>query len=380
MSADTTQSEKQTASTTILYVDDEELAQKYFQRTLGKDYEIHTASDVETAIEILRDATIRIDIVVTDYRMPVRDGGDLLRHIELEFPHIIRIVVTAYANREVLLGTLNSGRVFRILEKPLNINEVSGALRMACELLHDRRMKRQRLQVIEGSLDFILHELNTPLAAISNFSHAIQHRVDEWSLSPQQHTELVKAAQAIDGHARFSHALLSSFVESVKGIGGFLKYGDSKSAHQMVLYTLDTYPLTPAQRAIIRIEIREDFQITAILSCIELVLSSLLANALRALRNQADPAISITVLVEDFPQICITDNGHGIPDETMARLLVEPTTTHADSGGHGLGLIFCERVMQSFGGSIQIHSLPDAQTTITLNFPAIKDKHKRSNQ
>lgn len=253
------------------------------------------------------------------------------------------------------------------------------ALRLACERLHDRRVRQQRLQVVEGSLDFILHELNTPLAAISNFSHAIQRRVAEWRLSSQQHTELVKAAQAIDGHARFSHALLTSFVDSVKGIGGFLKYGDSKSAHQMVLYMLDTYPLTPAQRAIIQIDVQEDFQITAVLSCIELVLSSLLANALRALRNQANPEIIVTVLVEGYPQIRITDNGHGIPEETMAQLLVEPTTTHADSGGHGLGLIFCERVMQSFGGFLQVYSIPHDHTTVTLNFPASNNKLKRNN-
>lgn len=120
MSADTTQSGKQAASATVLYVDDEELAQKYFLRTFGTDYGIYTAANVDTAIELLRDTTKQIDIVVTDYRMPVRDGGELLRHIELEFPHIIRIVVTAYANREVLLGTLNSGKIFRILEKPLD--------------------------------------------------------------------------------------------------------------------------------------------------------------------------------------------------------------------------------------------------------------------
>lgn len=374
--------EQQTASATILYVDDEEFAQKYFRRAFGANYEVLTASDVDTALEILRDATKKIDIVVTDYRMPVRDGGDLLRHIELDLPHIIRIVVTAYANKDVLLNTLNSGKVFRVLEKPLNIGDIHHVLRQAHELLQDRRVKQQRLKVVEGSLDFLLHELNTPLAAISNFSHAIQQRVTEWGLSPQQHTELVKAAQAIDGHARFSHTLLASFFESVKSVGGFIKYGDSKSAYQMVSYMLDTYPITPAQRAIIRIETREDFQITAILSCMELVLSSLLANALRALRNQPDPMICFTLLVEGNPQIRITDNGHGIPHETMARLLVEPTTTYSDTGGNGFGLIFCERVMQSFGGSIQIHSVPNDHTTVTLNFPAIaiNDKFKRNNQ
>ena len=67
--------------------------------------------------------------LVTDYRMPGRDGGDLLRQIEREYPHIVRILVTAYVDKSVLLETINSGEIFQILEKPLGLMEIRRVLR-----------------------------------------------------------------------------------------------------------------------------------------------------------------------------------------------------------------------------------------------------------
>ena len=162
---------------TILYVDDEEMARKYFDRSFGADYEVLTAADADDAVRILLDKEKEVGIVVTDYRMPGLNGGDLLRQIESEFRHIVRILVTAYADREVLLDTVNSGEVFRILEKPLDLGEVGNALRLASGLLRERRARQQRLMAIDETLAFLAHELNTPLAAILNFAQRVQRRV-----------------------------------------------------------------------------------------------------------------------------------------------------------------------------------------------------------
>lgn len=61
----------------ILYVDDEVMAQKYFLRSVGSEFEVLTASSADEAIEMLRDESLHIGILVTDYRMPVRDGGGI---------------------------------------------------------------------------------------------------------------------------------------------------------------------------------------------------------------------------------------------------------------------------------------------------------------
>ena len=51
-----------------------------------------------------------------------------------------------------------------------------------------------------------------------------------------------------------------------------------------------------------------------------------------------------------------------------AAVITSPVHWRAQSGGNGMGLMFCQRVMQSIGGSIEIDSTPGAGTTISLYF------------
>ena len=368
------------AGATILYVDDEEMARKYFVRSFGVGFEVLTASDADSAIEILQDEDTQVGIVITDYRMPGRNGGDLLRQIEREFPYVVRILVTAYADREVLLDTVNSGEIFRIVEKPLDLEEVRKTLRLASELSRERSARQQSLMAIDETLAFLAHELNTPLATIINFAKGVHYRVTDRSMSPQQQTEIGKAARAMDDNARYCLSLLSTFVESVQGASALSTHHSGNTAQQMILSLLDTYPLTPVQRASIHLDIQEDFRIITLPNCVALVLSSILGNALRALHDHPAPMIRFTVLIEEHPQIRIVDNGPGIPPDILERLLVDPVTTHANSGGKGWGMIFCKRIMQSFRGDIVIHSSPDIHTNVTLSFPTINNQVKRSDQ
>jgi len=123
--------ETQQARPTVLYVDDEELARKYFARSAGRDYEVLLAGDADEAMSILCREGARVTILLTDFRMPGRHGDDLLRQVSQEYPHIVRILVTAYADNHALLGAVNSGEVFRILEKPLGVATVREVLASA---------------------------------------------------------------------------------------------------------------------------------------------------------------------------------------------------------------------------------------------------------
>ncbi|WP_408511409.1 response regulator [Paraburkholderia phytofirmans] len=123
--------ETQQARATVLYVDDEELARKYFARSAGREYEVLLAGDADEALSILRREGARVTILVTDFRMPGRHGDDLLRQVSEEYPHIVRILVTAYAENHALPGAVDSGEVFRILEKPLGVATVREVLASA---------------------------------------------------------------------------------------------------------------------------------------------------------------------------------------------------------------------------------------------------------
>jgi two-component system response regulator PhcR len=362
----------------ILYVDDEEMAQKYFLRSVESEFDVLTASGADEAEEMLRDKALRIGILVTDYRMPGRDGCDLLCQIEREFPHIIRIMVTAYADRDTLLHTVNSGEVFRILEKPLNITEVKNTLRQAYALYWERTTRQQRLIAMNETLNFLAHELNTPLASIANFSQGMQRRIGDENWPCQPMAEIAKAALAINDNAQYCLSLLLSFVNSIHSINPSINCHSEMTAHQMVLSLLDSYPLTPEQHAAIKVDIQKDFKVTALPNCVALVLSSILSNALRALKGHLLPQVTFSILVDDTPQICISNNGPCIPPDILSRLMETPFTTHADSGGKGWGMVFCRRVMHSFGGDIVISSTPESNTIVTLKFPPTKARLKSS--
>ncbi|WP_149137431.1 hybrid sensor histidine kinase/response regulator [Cupriavidus campinensis] len=368
---------------TVLYVDDEEMACKYFARAVGNEYEVLSATSADDAMAVLHAHHAQISILVTDFRMPGRDGGDLLRQVSQEYPHIVRLLVTAYADKDMLLKTVNSGEVFRILEKPLAVAEIRDVLRLAGERSRERAVRQQRLMAIDETLAFLAHELNTPLAAIANFARGIGSRV-AGEYSPQRNAEIGHAAGAMHDNAQYCLAVLSSFLQSVRSSAGTATpkpgVGQEVSAGALVASLLDTYPFADNQRDWVEVELHGDFPVPTLPNCVALVLSSVMSNALRALGDVPTPALRFVVVAGERPEIRIADNGPGIPPEVMDRLLVDPVTTHAAAGGSGMGMIFCNRVMQSFGGGIRIASATGAGTTVTLDFPNFKNRMHRSDR
>lgn len=356
---------------TVLYVDDESLARKYFTMTAGADYDVLTAHSVSAALDILADPRYSVDIIVTDYRMPGQNGAELLRQVDLDYPHVVRVLVTAYAEKNILLETINQGQIFRILEKPIDQAALRSVLRDAAERARERIARNHNMMAIEETLAFLAHELNTPLATIANFARGIRRRGDACPITAE---ELAESATAMHDNARYCLSVLSTFVDSVRraatqGPGRIA--GHSSTAAKLVGTLLDTYPLTPEQRANVTVDVRQDFEIGVLPNCVALVLSSVLNNAMRAVSGVAQPAVRFTVQAEPQLQIVVHDNGPGIQPHILEKLMVDPVTGHADNGGSGWGLIFCNRIMQSFGGSIEVCSEAGRSTTVALTFPAI---------
>jgi len=376
-------SEAKQARLAVLYVDDEEMARKYFARAAGSDYEVLVADSADEALAVLRADPARVAVLVTDFRMPGRDGGQLLRQVAQEYPQIVRILVTAYADKDVLLETVNSGEVFRILEKPLSVADLREVLAGAAERHRERTLRQHRLMAIDETLAFLAHELNTPLAAIANFAHGIRGRV-AGEYSAQRQAEIGQAASAMYDNAQYCLAVLSSFLQSVRNSAGSTPArpdaGAEVSAGSLVTSLLDSYPFAGDQRSWVQVEMHGDFPVQTLPNCVALVLSSVMSNALRALAGTPSPALRFVVVAQPHLEIHISDNGPGIPPEVMERLLVDPVTTHASAGGSGLGMIFCNRVMQSFGGGIRIASASGAGTTVTLDFPSFKNRMIRSDR
>ena len=125
----------------------------------------------------------------------------------------------------------------------------------------------------------------------------------------------------------------------------------------------------------IHVQEQGDFALPGARDLLFLVLSTVVQNALQALRRQVDPRLQLVVRAAGPEQpglvgvIDIVDNGPGVPEAIRDRLLRERVTGRAHEGGNGMGLLFCRRVMQSLQGSIELYSQPAQGTTVSLRFP-----------
>jgi two-component system response regulator PhcR len=143
----------------------------------------------------------------------------------------------------------------------------------------------------------------------------------------------------------------------------------------------DQYPHVGAEAGWVRLDVAHDFPLPGRRDLVFLVVSTLLKNALQALRETppahgAVPRIELRLRPIPGPDgglawhaLQVADNGPGIPADILPRLTLEPLTTRADRGGHGMGLLFCRRVMHSLGGAITVASTPGEGTVVTLCFP-----------
>lgn len=112
----------------VLIVDDEEL----FLRTVSDglsvysdDFNLLTANNGKKAIEILKHN--ELDLVVTDLKMPVMDGFQLLAYMSREHPEVSIIVMTAFGTPEIE-RKIKSMDILRYLEKPLDMYVLANAI------------------------------------------------------------------------------------------------------------------------------------------------------------------------------------------------------------------------------------------------------------
>lgn len=214
----------------ILYVDDEEMALKYFRRAVGNDFTVHTAGDVQEGLAILQEKGEEIGVLVTDQRMPGQSGVDLLKKVRERWPHIVRLLTTAYADLEDAIEAVNRGEIFRYITKPWDIKALRAEIGQAMEvfrlqyehaaLMREKLSVWQRLIQVSRIRDLIVMggsfaHLRHSDAAVAAFLHdhlqedgsdvADARHLDLWGLTEAEiqrtlaFVDTVLSRTAIDG-------------------------------------------------------------------------------------------------------------------------------------------------------------------------------------
>src|SRR5262245_22829875 len=100
----------------VLVVDDEQDNLDAFRFVFRKSFSLTYVKGGEQAIALLD--TLDPAVIVTDQRMPGMSGIEVLKHAMKQRPDAVGVLLTAYTDLPVLLEAINSGAVYRYVQKP----------------------------------------------------------------------------------------------------------------------------------------------------------------------------------------------------------------------------------------------------------------------
>lgn len=117
---------------TVLIVDDEPLVLSVIRDILAKGpYEIHTARSGSEALDLMTHQ--RIDVVISDERMPGMPGSEFLAIVKKRHPETVRMILTGHASVEAAIKAINEGEIYRFLTKPCNGEQLHNAVKEALD-------------------------------------------------------------------------------------------------------------------------------------------------------------------------------------------------------------------------------------------------------
>lgn len=362
------------AALAVLFVDDEPQACKWFARRYGDEFTVLVAGGAAEALALLAERGADVGVLLTDHRMPHRSGVDLLAAVAEAHPQVARVLMSAYADKDVAMQAINLGRVEHLLEKPLDEALTREVLRTAL-LAAGRRVAERVLAVRRAAmqretLGFLAHEVRTPLATVSGYLAALRDRHaggEGAQAAPGDTLRMIEAAQR---RADYAQSLVSSFVNTARD--AYRPDAEHRlSAASLVRAAQQEYPFEAGESERLHTDLEQDFALPGRhRDLLYLVLCTLIKNALQAQRGQTVPPPRVAVVLRRGAggTLAVIDNGPGLPAALKDRLTHQPVDSA--SGGSGMGLLFCRRVMTSIGGDIVVGDTEGGGATVSLHFPA----------
>jgi signal transduction histidine kinase/response regulator RpfG family c-di-GMP phosphodiesterase len=160
----------------LLVIDDEPDNLDLLYRTFYREYKVLRAESGPEAIDILEKEG-EVAVIISDQRMPLMSGTELLSQMVIKYPDTMRIILTGYTDVEDLVEAINSSKVFKYVTKPWDEDDLRTVVRQAVEthhLLKSRTAELRRTLRQESLLNAITQTINSAL----NYHQILETIVD----------------------------------------------------------------------------------------------------------------------------------------------------------------------------------------------------------
>ena len=314
-------------------------------------------------------------IILLDYKMPDCCGLDLLSKIKKNYPHLVTVMVTAYASLETAISATKLGS-FDFLPKPFLPDELRNVVQKAAThyLLgkHARDFAAEKRRIRYQFISILSHELKAPIAAVEGYLNLLKG--EEVELTPESSREMIERGLIrMEGMKKLIYDLLD------------LTRLETKPQQRGELVTLDLVKILRtsiekyqeiAQKREIKIVPRIVSPVTILGDETEFVIlfDNLISNAIKYNLNQGRVDIELFQDDQNISYV-VTDTGIGIAPRDQARLFSDfvriKNSATAHILGTGLGLSIAKKVAHLYGGEIRVESTQGLGTKFHVQLPSV---------
>ena len=371
---------------TLLLVDDEQDIREVLDIYLTElGYTVHTAENGEKALATFHRTAPAI--VLSDIKMPVMDGIELLRRIKQDAPDTEVIMITGHGDMELAIASLKL-EATDFITKPVNDEILEFALQRA----EERIEMRQRLRAYTENLEQLVEEKTQRLlesekmAAVGRVAAELSHTIKNIAGALKGGIYVLGRGIEDDNREYLERGwkMVRGNVDKIKNLSlDLLNFGKSE---EIQLVAAD--PLVPLQEVITLLQAEANeknvvlrTELAAALppcrfdpEAIYLCLFNLIQNALEAFDEESARASAREVVVQAFqpPEwavaYAVSDNGPGMDSDTRERLFKGFFSTKG-TRGTGIGLTMAKRIVERHQGILEVLSNRGSGTRFTICLP-----------
>jgi signal transduction histidine kinase len=335
-----------------------------------------------------------IHLILLDVQMPVMDGFETARHLQMteRTRHIPIVFVTAvFKSEEFIQRGYGIGAV-DYLTKPIDDNLLLNRVKLYQRVFSHQRelertiallqMREQELLRLKNTAEAasraksiflanMSHELRTPLNAILGFSQLLEH---DTQLSEQHKTEV----STINRAGQHLLALINDVLEISRIEAGRTTLHNQSFNLTETLSTVEEMMRSRAEAKGLRFRVEYNQPLPRYVlgdaNRLRQVLINLLGNAVK-FTEQGEVVLKLNVSNNERIDFAITDTGAGISPEEQHRLFhafYQTDVGIAKGDGSGLGLIISREFVRLMGSDINLSSQVGQGSTFSFSLPLPK--------
>lgn len=220
----------------------------------------------------------------------------------------------------------------------------------------------QKLELVGTLAASTAHEIRNPLTGIKGLVQLLSEKYN----NPEDQFYF----SVIDQEIQRINEIVSEFLVLGKPTAQILE------VHDLSVVIQEIYPLISTEASLKKVHISCDLPDKAInVKCtkdqMKQVILNITRNAFEALQNGGTLSVSLKEKANKG-ELVIVDNGSGIEEELLEKIFT-PFFTSKETGT-GLGLFVCQRILQNFGGKIELTSQVNIGTEVKITLPLMTDE------